>query len=116
MRGRSTGPSTQRGCPTTFRNDSGRTPQQVMEKLRHDGVEIKYGDIAMLAEQRMLDEAREHVRQQSPEERRYAMRSVDRALRSSVKKVLKGTASKKRMDDFHADLLLWTALSEQSAS
>ena len=88
-----------------------------MATLRAGGIEIRYGDLIMLAEKRMLDECRVAVADYSPDERRRQMLSIDRSLRKWGPRVLKGRiVSKKHMDDLHADLLLWTALNEVSGS
>jgi hypothetical protein len=101
--------------PSDVRNDSGLPVNEVMAALKADGVEITYGDMTMLVERVALEQARKWVATLSLDERPGVMRSVDRALRGAIRKVSKGTASKKRMDNFHDDLLLWTALREVSA-
>ena len=96
------------------RNDASIPAEAVLAKLKAGGVEIVYGDLMFLVEKRVLDSVRADVATLEPERRRHMMQSVDRALRKYKAKVLKGTASKKRMDAFHNDLLLWTALREVS--
>ena len=98
------------------RNDSGMPAEEVIELLRKEGIELNYGDLKMLIHEQALNEARTHVAMMSPEARQRAMVSVDRALRASLPKVQKMTASRKRIDTFYSDLVLWTALQEKTAS
>ena len=97
------------------RNDSSVPTKVVLAKLKADGVEIRYGDLIMLAQRSSLEEARLYIAKLPAEERQGVMRSVDKALCGSLQKVLMGTAAKKRMDNFHHDLLLWTVLKELSS-
>jgi hypothetical protein len=101
--------------PEGVRNDSRHPPGEVMARLRADGIEITYGAVTLIALRWAMDEARDAAREIPADERHDVMASVDRALRASVRKVAKGVASKKRMDAFYADLLIWTALTELAA-
>jgi len=96
------------------RNDSALPIETAIDRLKA-GVEIQYGDVVVLVETRALEQARKDVASLPAEERPQVMQSVDRALRKALPKVSKNVASKKRMDAFYHDILLWTVLKEGSA-
>jgi hypothetical protein len=98
--------------PPVLRVDPGVTYEEVMELLDGNSVDIVYGNIMLRAHRRALEETREGVAQLTAEERERVAASVDAALRRALPKMLKGNFKKKVADDFHADLLLWTALRE----
>ena len=97
-------------------NDSTMSPEQGRSVIAEDGISITYGDLTIAVPRAALDEVREHIATWNREEKQRAMLSVDRALRAALPTVRKGTASKRRMDNFYSDLLLWTVLSEASAA
>lgn len=97
------------------RNDSNLPTQSVIDYLAKHGTKLEYGKITLAVTTAALDDTRKLVREWSPAERQHALASVDRALRAAIKKVRAQTASKKRMDNFYEDLLLWTALKEMAS-
>lgn len=98
------------------RSDASIPTSAVLAKLKAGGIQIIYGNLCMWAEERALNQARQYAGSLLPEERHRAMRLIDVDLRKYKPKILRGTASKKKMDSYYRNLLLWTALNEQSAS
>jgi hypothetical protein len=98
------------------RNDSSFSTDWVVEHLRRNGVLLTYGDVTMAVERALLDQIRKDVAAYTDEQRRRSMLSVDRALRKALPRVRDGKAKRKIMDNFYADLMLWTALKERGAS
>ena len=97
-----------------IRNDSGKSVEEIMALLDRDGVEIQYGEMMVKAERRALEDARRYVAGLDADQRRRSMLSVDNALRRALPKIKRGHFSKKTADNFHSDVLLWTALKEVS--
>lgn len=93
-----------------MRNDTGLPVKKVMDYLEKHGVDLKYGDHTLRIEKSALEKTKSHVANLSPEERQATMQSVDAALRTALPKIKKGKFSKRLMDNFCADLLLWEAL------
>jgi len=92
------------------RNDSGKPTDQVMKHLLKNGVKLEYGDLAILVEPGKLEEADTIVADIPVGDRHKIMWSVDTQLRRMLPLVRMGAASKKTMDNFYNDMLLWTAL------
>jgi hypothetical protein len=98
------------------RNDTNMSLEAVQAHFAAVGsVEISYGDIVLEVEPRALEDCKKVVAAMSVEERAHVMQSVDKALRKNAKAVEGNKAAKKVYDDFHGDLLLWTALQEYTA-
>ncbi len=96
-------------------NDSDLSVREVEGLMAREGVPLSYGDVQLMVQRSALEDVRAYVRGLDQDERAYAMASVDRALRKAAPKILRGKIKRRRMDDFHADLLLWTALREVAA-
>ena len=94
------------------RNDSSISVEDATALVCADGVEIQYGEIIIAVQRSVMEDIRRYARLIPTSERPMVMASTDRALRAAVGKVLKGMVSKKRMDTFYYDLMLWTALME----
>jgi histidinol dehydrogenase len=100
----------------TTRNDTPYSTEEIAAYLQKYGVQVVYGDLMMLVLPAQLAEAREIVAKMPTAARGQIMTSVDDSLRAALDKVKDNTASRQQMDDFHSDLLLWTALREVTAS
>ncbi len=97
------------------RNDSGQSPEAILKRLQ-GGVEIHYGDLALLVQADQFAAVKEYVSGLDADQRRRSMLSVTSCLARSAPRVLKGNASKKTSDQLYADLMLWQALKEAAAS
>ena len=76
-------------------NDTKDPVQRVVGKLLVGGTEITYGGIVFVAEQRVVDQAREVLAELSTEERRRMQASIDPALGKNHRKIQRGRFSKK---------------------
>ncbi len=98
------------------RNDTPFDTEDVIAYLNEHGVDLYYGQMSLTVPKSALEEARREIAKSPAIENAEVMRSVDKALRRSLPKMLSGRFSKKVADNFCHDLLLWTALKETAAT
>jgi hypothetical protein len=95
------------------RNDSSLGTDAELKKAMAGGYMMSYGDHQMLVQRGAVDEIRHYVAGLDADEHRHTMLSCDRELHAAAKKLKRGALlSKRKMDNFHSDLLLWNALKE----
>jgi hypothetical protein len=78
-----------------------------------DGVELKYGDLTIIAEQCKLDEARQLIQALTGDERRQVRNRTGKVLSRIYSLIRSGTFDKATADSFYANLILWQALAKE---
>ncbi len=98
------------------RNDSDISTDAAMALLEGKGILIEYGHLAVKVLKSDYERARQQVLELPLNRRQEVLFSIDRALVKNIRKINKGKASKVEFDQTYADLMLWKALKEISAS